>query len=141
MEKTVSVNEPLDWDELVVALRAELREKHDLLCLLNQQTEALYRRDLQETHQLEEQIRKQTELAAQGRRATELLFHSIAVRLQLPDGALNETILAQFPPYVQPFLESLRLEVDTLSSRLGSRILQNQDLKARLLTSPSVKTS
>jgi hypothetical protein len=141
MEKILPVNEPLNWDELVAALRAELQEKHALLCLLNQQTEAFYRRDTQETGRLEEQIRKQTELVAQGRQATELLFQRTATRLQLPDGAPNETVLAQFPPYVQPFLESLRLDVDTLSSRLGSRILQNQDLKARLLASPVVKTS
>jgi hypothetical protein len=135
------VNEPLNWDELVATLRAELQEKHDLLRLLNEQTETLYRRDARENERLEEQIRKQTEVAVQRRQASELSFRRTANRLQLPDGALNEAILAQFPPYVQPFLESLSLDVDTLSGRLGSRVLQNQDLKARFLTDPAAEVS
>jgi hypothetical protein len=135
------VNEPLNWDELVATLRAELQEKRDLLCLLNQQTEALYRRDAQENERLEEQIRKQTQVAAQRRQASELIFQRTATRLQLPEGAVNEAILAQFPPYVQPFLESLSLDVDALSGRLGSRLLQNQKLKARFLTNPAMNIS
>ena len=141
MKKVLAVNEPLNWDELVATLRAELQEKHDLLCLLNQQTETLYRRDVQENERLEELIRKQMDVAAAGRQASELVFRRTAARLQLPDRAPDEAVLAQFPPYVQPFLESLSLEVETLGSRLGNRMLQNQHLKARLLAEPAVKIS
>ena len=38
----------VDWDQLVHALRDELQEMGGLIRLLNQQTEALYRRDIME---------------------------------------------------------------------------------------------
>ena len=52
----------VDWDQLGDALRDELQEKRELIRLLNQQTEALYRRDIMENERLEEQIRVQLRL-------------------------------------------------------------------------------
>ena len=52
----------VDWDQRVDALRDELQEKGGLIRLLNQQTEALYRRDIMENERLEEQIRVQLRL-------------------------------------------------------------------------------
>ena len=53
----------VDWDQVGDALRDELQEKRELIRLLNQQTEALYRRDIMENERLEEQIRVQLRLS------------------------------------------------------------------------------
>lgn len=123
----------LDWDELVSALRDELQEKGGLIRLLNQQTEALYRRDHVENERLEDQIRHQIRLATQCRQRRDLIVRQTAVEMDLPDDPAISEILARFPEYVQPLLEALFVEVDRLSGRLEERLRQNQLLKERFL--------
>ena len=123
----------MDWDELVSALRDELQEKGGLIRLLNQQTEALYRRDHTENERLEDQIRNQIRLATQCRQRRDLILRQTAVEMDLPDDPATNEILARFPEYVQPLLEALFLEVDRLSGRLEERLRQNQLLKERFL--------
>src|SRR5947209_9098766 len=102
----------VDWDELVAALREELQEKGGLVRLLNQQTEALYRRDAVGNERLEDQIRHQIRLATRCRQSRELILRQTATKLNLLDEACAEEILARFPEYVQPLLEALSTEVD-----------------------------
>jgi hypothetical protein len=123
----------LDWDELVSALRDELQEKGGLIRLLNQQTEALYRRDHLENERLEDQIRNQIRLATRCRQRRDLTLRQTAAKLNLPDDVPTSEILARFPEYVQPLLEALSLEVDRLSGRLEERLRQNQHLKERFM--------
>jgi len=128
------VDSTLDWDELVTALRDELQEKGGLIRLLNQQTETLYRRDVAENERIEDQIRNQIRLATRCRQRRELILRQIAVKLEMPDEAPAEDILARFPEYVQPLLEALFTEVDRLSGRLEERLRQNQQLKKHFIT-------
>jgi hypothetical protein len=123
----------LDWDELVSALRDELQEKGGLIRLLNQQTEALYRRDHVENERLEDQIRNQIRLATRCRQTRDLILRQTAAKLDMPDDPPAGEILARFPEYVQPLLEALFLEVDRLSGRLEERLRQNQQLKERFM--------
>ena len=118
---------------MVSALRDELQEKGGLIRLLNQQTEALYRRDHVENQRLEDQIRTQIRTATRCRQARELILRQIAAKLNMPDDASAGEILARFPEYVQPLLEALFLEVDRLSGRLEDRLRQNQHLKERFM--------
>lgn len=123
----------LDWDELVSAFRDELQEKGGLIRLLNQQTEALYRRDHVENERLEDQIRNQIRLATRRQQARDLILRQTAGKLDMPDDVPAGEILARFPEYVQPLLEALFLEVDRLSGRLEERLRQNQQLKERFM--------
>lgn len=123
----------MDWDELVSALRDELQEKGGLIRLLNQQTEALYRRDHVENDRLEDQIRNQIRLATRCRQTRDLILRQTAAQLDMPDDPPAGEILARFPEYVQPLLEALFLEVDRLSGRLEERLRQNQQLKERFM--------
>lgn len=118
---------------MVSALRDELQEKGGLIRLLNQQTEALYRRDHVENERLEDQIRHQIRLATQCRQRRDLIVRQTAVEMDLPDDPAISEILARFPEYVQPLLEALFVEVDRLSGRLEERLRQNQLLKERFL--------
>lgn len=123
----------MDWDELVSALRDELQEKGGLIRLLNQQTEALYRRDHVENERLEDQIRNQIRLATRCRQTRDLILRQTAAKLDMPDDVSASEILTHFPEYVQPLLEALFLEVDRLSGRLEERLRQNQHLKERFM--------
>src|SRR5437763_6355090 len=123
------MDQTLDWDELVAALREELQEQGGLLRLLNQQTETLYRRDGGQNERLEEQIRHQLRLAARRRQGRELALRQTAARLALAEEASAPEVLAAFPDYVRPLLEALFAEVARLSERLSERLRPNQQLK------------
>jgi hypothetical protein len=124
----------LDWDQLVDALRGELQEKGDLLRLLNQQTETLYRRDPVENERLEEQMSAQLRLISRCTKHREAVFQQIASRFQLDDHASANDVILRFPDYVHPLLEALVTEVDRLSNRVDERLKQNQDLKERFFS-------
>jgi hypothetical protein len=73
----------VDWDQLGDALRDELQEKRELIRLLNQQTEALYRRDIMENERLEEQIRVQLRLISRRTQGRELALRQTASNFHL----------------------------------------------------------
>ena len=123
-----------EWDQLVDALRDELQEKGGVIRLLNQQTEVLYRRDVNAVAQVEEQTRGQLCLATRCTQARELILGQIASKMKSGEDIDRSAILGQFPEYVRPLLDALFGEVDRLGGRMEERLKQNQQLKDRLLT-------
>ena len=127
------MNNKVDWDQLVDALREELQEKGGLIQLLNQQTETLYRSDIEENERLEEQIRVQLRTISRCTQGRELALRQTASRFQLNEDVQSNEVIQSFPEYVHPLLEALFSEVDRLSNRMQERLRQNQGLKERFL--------
>ncbi|MBV9106617.1 MAG: hypothetical protein JO066_08580 [Verrucomicrobia bacterium] len=127
------MNTKVEWDQLVDALRNELQEKGDLIRLLNQQTEILYRSDTSENERLEEQIRVQLRLISRCTQGRELALRQTASRFDLNEDVQSSEVIRSFPEYVHPLLEALFSEVDRLSNRMQERLRQNQGLKERFL--------
>jgi hypothetical protein len=123
----------VDWNQLVEALRDELQEKGGLIRLLDQQVQAVYRRDTRENERLEEQIRLQLGLIARSTQVRELALRQSASSLRLSEDIQVNELIASFPEFVRPLLEALVTEVDRLSSRLQERLGQNEGLKQRFL--------
>ena len=121
----------VDWDQLVDALRDELQEKGGLIRLLNQQTEALYRRDIMENERLEEQIRVQLRLISRRTQGRELALRQTASNFHLNGNVQSNEVVRSFPEYVRPLFEDLFSKVERLTSRMEERLRQNQGAQKR----------
>ena len=124
---------PVGWNQLVDALRNELQEKGGLIRLLDQQVQAVYRRDTRENERLEEQIRLQLRVIARSTQFRELILRQSASSFQMSEDVHVNELIASFPDFVRPLLEALVTEVDRLSNRLQDRLGQNDGLKERFL--------
>ncbi|MBV8223713.1 MAG: hypothetical protein JO232_00825 [Verrucomicrobia bacterium] len=122
---------PVGWNQLVDALRNELQEKGGLIRLLDQQVQAVYRRDTRENERLEEQIRLQLRVIARSTQFRELILRQSASSFQMSEDVHVNELIASFPDFVRPLLEALVTEVDRLSNRLQDRLGQNDGLKQR----------
>jgi hypothetical protein len=123
----------VDWDQLVSALRDELQEKGGLIGLLNRQTETLYRRDTAENERLEEQIRTQLELMLRSTQGRDHAVRQTASAFHLQEDVQSNEVIRSFPDFVHPLLEALFSEVEQLSNRVKERLKQNEGLKERFL--------
>lgn len=123
----------VDWNQLVDALRDELQEKGGLIRLLDQQLQAVYRRDTHENEHLEEQIRLQLRVIARSTQIRESILRQSATSFQLSEDVPVNELIANFPDFVRPLLEALVTEVDRLSNRSQERLGQNEGLKQRFL--------
>ena len=123
----------VDWNQLVDALRDELQEKGGLIRLLDQQVQAVYRRDTRENERLEEQIRLQLRVIVRSTQFRELILRQSASSFQMNEDVHVNELIANFPDFVRPLLEALVTEVDRLSNRLQERLGQNEWLKQRFL--------
>jgi hypothetical protein len=123
----------VDWNQLVDALRDELQEKGGLIRLLDQQVQAVYRRDTHQNEYLEEQIRLQLRVIARSIQNRESILRQSASSFQLSEDARANELIAHFPDFVRPLLEALVTEVDRLSNRLQEHLGQNEGLKQRFL--------
>jgi hypothetical protein len=123
----------VDWNQLVDALRDELQEKGGLIRLLDQQVQAVYRRDTHQNEYLEEQIRLQLRVIARSTQIRESILRQSAFSFQLSEDARVNELIAHFPDFVRPLLEALVTEVDRLSNRLQEHLGQNEGLKQRFL--------
>jgi hypothetical protein len=124
----------VDWNQMVDALRDELQEKGDLIRLLTQQTDTLYRRDIVENGRLEEQIRLQLGVISRCAQVREMAVKQSASKFQLGEDVQVREVIHNFPDYVHPLLEALVAEVDRLSSRMQERLGQNEGIKQRFFT-------
>jgi hypothetical protein len=122
----------VNWDQLVDALRDELQERGGLIRLLNQQTEALYRRDIMENERLQEQIRVQLRLISRCTQERELALRQTASKFHLNEDVQSNEVVRSFPEYVRPLLEGLFSDVDRLTNRTEERLRQNQGLKREI---------
>jgi hypothetical protein len=77
--------------------------------LLNQQTEALYRRDIMENERLEEQIRVQLRLISRCTQGRELALRQTVSKFHLNENVQSNEVVRSFPEYVRPLLEDLML--------------------------------
>ena len=123
----------VDWNQLVDALRDELQEKGGLIRLLDQQVQAVYRRDTHQNEYLEEQIRLQLRVIARSTQIRESILRQSASSFQLSEDVRVNELIAHFPDFVRPLLEALVTEVDRLSNRLQEHLGQNEGLKQRFL--------
>jgi len=123
----------VDWNQLVDALRDELQEKGGLIRLLDQQVQAVYRRDTHQNGYLEEQIRLQLRVIARSTQIRESILRQSASSFQLSEDVRVNELITHFPDFVRPLLEALVTEVDRLSNRLQERLGQNEGLKQRFL--------
>jgi len=122
----------VDWDQLGDALRDELQEKRELIRLLNQQTEALYRRDIMENERLEEQIRVQLRLISRRTQGREFALRQTASKFHLNGNVQSNEVVRSFSEYVRPLFEDLFSEVERLTSRMEERLRQNRGLKREI---------
>jgi hypothetical protein len=123
----------VDWNQLVDALRDELQEKGGLIRLLDQQVQAVYRRDTHQNGYLEEQIRLQLRVIARSTQIRESILRQSASSFQLSEDVRVNELITHFPDFVRPLLEALVTEVDRLSNRLQEHLGQNEGLKQRFL--------
>ena len=124
----------VDWNQLVEALRDELQEKGGLIRLLTQQTETLYRQDIEGNQRLEEQIRGQLRVIARCTQVREMALRQCASKFQLAEDVQAGEVIRNFPEYIHPLLEALVAEVERLSSRMQERLGQNEGIKQRFST-------
>jgi hypothetical protein len=124
----------VDWNQLVDALRDELQEKGDLIRLLTQQTDILYRRDIAENERLEEQIRLQLRVISRCTQVREMALRQSASKFHLGEDAQVGEVIHNFPDYVHPLLDALVAEVERLSSRMQECLGQNEGIKQRFCT-------
>ena len=127
------MNNKVDWDQLVGALRNEMAEKGGLIGLLNRQTETLYRQDMAENERLEEQIGRQLELIVLSTQGRDYAVRQTASAFALKEDVQSNEVIRGFPDFVHPLLEALFAEVERLSSRVKERLQQNEGLKARFI--------
>ena len=129
---------PLDWDQLIAALRSELQEKGGLIGLLDKQATILYRCDAAENKRLDEQIRAQSDLVGRSIQGRDQAVRQTASAFHLDEDVQSNEVIRSFPDFVHPLLEALFSEIDRLSQRVKERLKQNEGLKRRyLFDSPS----
>jgi len=118
--------------ELVIeVLRAEMEEYGGLLALLEDQQAAIIARAADQVLEINMSINDQMRMIQLRRETRERLVSSIAIRLnQEPNSVLRE-LIRFFRKPIQPLIEALIDEINSLVTRARRRAQQNQMLLAR----------
>ena len=120
-----------DWQLLVDALRKEVEEYGGLLNLFDRQQSALLRRDADTVLATVGAIEQQIKTIDQCRNARESVMRLYCQRLGLAADLPLRGLLEYFPAPVQPLVDALIGEVNSLIMRSKRRAQQNQMLLAR----------
>jgi len=116
---------------LVELLRSELAEYGGLLSLLDDQQNAIVARTPDRVLEINTSINDQMRTIQMKREARENFVSNLAIKLNEPPQSTLREMLRYFRKPIQPLLEALIDEINSLVTRARRRAQQNQMLLAR----------
>jgi flagellar biosynthesis/type III secretory pathway chaperone len=116
---------------LIEALREELKEYGEMLALLDQQQEMVIHRRTQDLVQCVSAINAQAETIAVARRERQQRHRDITLKLNLPEDTSFVSLLPNLPPEYRPLVQALVQENNELLVRVQQRARQNHLLLSR----------
>ena len=118
---------------LIEALREELKEYGEMLALLDQQQQMVTHRQTQDLLQCVGSINVQAEAIAAARREREQRQREVTRELKLaPDASFNE-VIPKLPVNFQPLMKALVQENNQLLVRIQQRARQNHLMLTRIV--------
>jgi len=117
---------------LIEALREELKEYGEMLALLDQQQQMVTHRQTQDLLQCAGAINVQAEAIAAARHEREQRQREVARELKLADDASFTDVMPKLPMAFQPLVKALVQENNQLLSRIQQRARQNHLLLTRI---------
>ncbi len=118
---------------LIEALREELKEYGEMLALLDQQQQMVSHRQTQDLLQIVGSINIQAEAIAAARREREQRQREVTRELKLaPDAPFNE-VIPKLPVNFQPLMKALVQENNQLLMRIQQRARQNHLMLTRIV--------
>jgi flagellar biosynthesis/type III secretory pathway chaperone len=127
---------------LIEALREELKQYGEMLALLDQQQQAVMRRQTAILPDNVNSINAQAEVLAGARHEREQRQRNLALRLDLPENSGFKALIPKLPADYQPLVDALVAENNELLIRVQQRARQNHlllshcvDLMAQLIHS------
>jgi flagellar biosynthesis/type III secretory pathway chaperone len=118
---------------LIDALREELKEYGEMLALLDQQQEKVMYRQTQDLLQCAAAINSQAETIAAARREREQHQRHVALELALPENSSFTDLAPRFPAEYRPLIQALVQENNQLLVRIHHRAHQNHLLLSRIV--------
>jgi flagellar biosynthesis/type III secretory pathway chaperone len=118
---------------LIEALREELKEYGEMLALLDQQQQLVMNRQTQDLLQCVTAINAQAQTIAAARSEREQHRRHVAARLNLAEDASFNTMIPLLPPEYRPLLQALVQENNHLLIRVQQRARQNNMLLNRIV--------
>lgn len=116
---------------LIEVLRSEMEEYGGLLALLEDQQAAIIDRAADKVLEINMSINDQMRMIHMRREARERLVSSIAVKLNNSASSTLRELIRFFRKPIQPLIEALIDEINSLVTRARRRAQQNQMLLAR----------
>jgi flagellar biosynthesis/type III secretory pathway chaperone len=125
-------SDAVEAKELVVeVLRSEMEEYGGLLALLEDQQTAIIDRAAERVLEVNMSINDQMRMIQMRREARERLVASVATKLNQQPGSTLRELIPFFRKPIQPLIEALITEINSLVTRARRRAQQNQMLLAR----------
>lgn len=121
----------LNWQQLVDALREELKEYGALRSLLDEQQRAIFKRDGEKVNAINGALNVQIETTSGFRQKREKIMKDMAVMNGLPENLSLAQMKPVFPPAAHPLLRALTTEINNMIGVLRRRSRQNQMLLSR----------
>ena len=118
---------------LIEALREELKEYGEMLALLEQQQNIVMHRQTQDLIQCVTAINTQADAIAAARREREQHQRHVALELRLPEDANYETLAPRLPAGYRHLIQALVQENNQLLLRVQQRARQNHLLLSRVV--------
>jgi flagellar biosynthesis/type III secretory pathway chaperone len=118
---------------LIEALREELKEYGEMLALLDQQQQMVMHRQTQDMLQCVAAINAQSETIAAARSERGQRQRHIALKLGLPEEAPFTALIPRLPPEYRPLVQALVQENNQLLVRVQQRARQNHLLLSRVV--------
>ncbi|MFO1476607.1 MAG: flagellar protein FlgN [Verrucomicrobiota bacterium] len=118
---------------LIEALREELKEYGEMLALLDQQQELVMRRQTQDLLQCVAAINAQADTIAAARREREQHQRHVAVEAGLAEDAPFAALAPRLPAEIRPLVQALVQENNHLVVRIQQRARQNHLLLSRVV--------
>jgi flagellar biosynthesis/type III secretory pathway chaperone len=118
---------------LIEALREELKEYGEMLALLDQQQQMVTYRQTQDLLQCAGSINIQAEAIAAARREREQRQREVARELKLATDASFNDVMPRLPAAFQPLVKALVQENNQLLARIQHRARQNHLLLTRIV--------
>lgn len=118
---------------LIEALREELKEYGEMLALLDQQQQAVMQRQSQDLLQCVTAINSQADAIAAARREREQHQRHVALQFGLPQDAGFAAMSPRLPAEYRPLVQALVQENNDLLVRIHHRARQNHLLLTRIM--------
>jgi flagellar biosynthesis/type III secretory pathway chaperone len=112
-------------NNLVEALREELKQYGEMIAMLEQQQQSVVHRQVNNLLQNSTELNAQTNVIAAVRHEREQRRCHVARRLQLADNATLAMIIPLLPPDYRPLVQALVQENNALLVRIQQRARQN----------------